>query len=130
MKLEHLGIAVKSVEERIKIWKDIFGFKVETIQELPEHKVKIAAFDANGIKIELIEPLDKDSPVTKFLEKRGEGLHHICFEVKNIESTIQELKNKGIEFVDKSPRRGAFAKKVIFLHPKTTSGVLIELCEK
>ncbi len=140
MRLDHIGIAVKSIEKSGKLWEGLFGLKLEKIAKVEHRKVKVAVFSAKGgsasgedigdVKIELVEPMSKDSPVSKFLEKRGEGLHHICFEVENLESTLKELKNKGVKIIDKTPKSGIFAKKVTFLHPKTTGSVLIEICEK
>lgn len=130
MKFDHIAIAVKSIEQSSKIWQDLFGFtEITEGTEITESKVKVSAFEVGNIKIELIEPLSDDSPVARFLEKRGEGLHHICFEVKDIESTLEELKNKGAKVIDETPKKGAFAKKTVFLDPKSTGSVLIEICE-
>lgn len=129
MKFDHIAIAVKSIEQSSKVWKDLFGLPLKSIIEVKHQKVKVAVFKVGDTKIELVEPLSDDSPVARFLEKRGEGLHHICFEVKDIEETIRDLKNKGAKFIDETPKRGASAKKVVFLHPKAVHSVLIELCE-
>ncbi|MDI6839865.1 MAG: methylmalonyl-CoA epimerase [bacterium] len=135
MKLDHIGIAVRSIEDRIKIWAS-FGLKVEKFAKVDYRKVKVAVLsegscgDAGSVKIELIEPIGEDSPIAKFLEKKGEGLHHLCFEVKDIEKVLTELKSKGIKLIDEVPSKGAFTKKVAFLHPSAVHGVLIELCEK
>lgn len=130
MKLEHIGIAVRSIEEGAKIWEDVLGLTPEAITEVKSQKVRVAVFDARGVKIELLEPMGDDSPIAKFLEKKGEGLHHLCFEVKNLEKALMDIKSRGIKLVDEVPRRGAFAKKIAFLHPGSIHGVLIELCEK
>lgn len=130
MKLAHIGIAVKSIEERLKIWRDILGLKVETVKEVPQHKLKIALLDLGGIKIELLEPLTEDSTVKKFIEKRGEGIHHLCFEVQDVVKTLQNLKSQGIKLIDKVPRKGAEDELIAFIHPKDMGGVLIELCQK
>ena len=130
IKIEHIGIAVKNIEEGLKIWEDIFGLRTEKITQVKSQNVKIALIDAGGAKIELLEPTGEKSPIAKFLKKRGEGLHHICFETKDIETTVATLKKKGIMLIDKSPRPGAFSKKIVFLHPSSSQGVLIELCEK
>lgn len=129
MKLEHIGIAVKSIDEKLKLWKAL-GLSIGEIHELPLQKVKAVALDAGEVKIELVEPIGDDSPISKFIKKRGEGLHHLCFEVKNLESVIKALGEQGITTIEDLPHPGAFAKKVVFLHPKTTDGILIELCEK
>jgi len=130
MKLDHIGIAVRSIDDSLKIWRDILGLKVETIKEVPQHKVKIALVDCAGVKIELLEPLGRESTVQKFLEKHGEGMHHLCFEVQDIEKMLQDLKNKGVKLIDKVPRQGTDGKKIAFVHPQDMGGVLIELCEK
>jgi len=147
MKLEHIGIAVRSIEEARKTWEKL-GLKLETLAQVEHQKVRVAVYNvkssvppavgginsgshykAQGVKIELVEPMSEDSPIANFLEKRGEGLHHLCFEVENIDKLVTELKGKGIKLIDEKPRPGAFVKKVVFLHPKSTGGVLIELCE-
>lgn len=130
MKLEHIGIAVKSIEERLKLWRDLFGFRVEIEEEVPEQKVKVAMLDIGGVIIELLEPLCGDGPIAKFIEKRGEGLHHLSFEVDDIENTIEDLKEKNIRMIDEVPRKGAHASKIAFIHPSSTGSVLIELSEK
>lgn len=130
MKVEHIGIAVKSIEEAIKVWCDILGFKLEGIVEVESQGVRVAVLEVfNGVKIELLESLTSDSSVARFLSKRGEGLHHICFEVKGIEKILLTLKSKGIKLIDKSPRAGALGNKVAFLHPSSTNGVLVEIAE-
>lgn len=130
MKLEHVGIAMRSIEEGAKIWEGILGLTPEAITEVESQKVRVAIFDAGGVKIELLEPLGDDGPIARFLEKKGEGLHHLCFEVKEIEKLLKDLKSKGIKLIDEVPRSGASAKKIAFLHPGSIHGVLIELCEK
>jgi len=130
MKLDHIGIAVKSIEERLKIWRDIFGLKVKTVKEVPDHKLKIALLDLGGVNIELLEPLTEDSTVKKFIDKHGEGMHHLCLEVQDIEKALRDLKNKGVKLIDEVPRNGAENELIAFIHPKDMGGVLIELCEK
>lgn len=130
MKLDHIGIAVKNIEERLLIWQDLLGLKLQMTQEVPQHKVKVAVFDLGDVKIELLEPIGNESPVAKFIEKRGEGIHHLCFEVKNIEKVLSDMKKNGIKPIDKIPRNGAYAGKIAFIHPKGMGGVLIELSEK
>lgn len=129
MKLAHIGIAVKNIEEKLRIWRDVLGLKPHIIQEVPDQKVKIAALKVGDIHIELIEPIDVDSNVHKFIEKRGEGLHHLCFDVKNIEQVLSDMKKNGITLIDEVPRKGACAEKIAFVHPKDMGGVLIELSE-
>lgn len=130
MRVEHIGIVVRSIEEATKIWANLFGFNVKLITNVEAQKVRIAVIDAHGLEIELIEPISTDSPIAKFLAKRGIGLHHICFEVKKIDSVISDLENKGVRLIDKYPRPGALAKKVAFLHPSSACGVLVEIAEK
>jgi len=130
MKLDHIGIAVKNIEERLRIWRDILGLKVETVKEVPQHKVKIALMDCEGVKIELLEPIGSESTVQKFIENRGEGIHHLCFEVPDIVGMLAELKKQGIRLIDEAPRKGAEAEQIAFIHPKDMGGILIELCQK
>ncbi|KPK63725.1 hypothetical protein AMJ83_05875 [candidate division WOR_3 bacterium SM23_42] len=130
MKLEHIGIAVKSIEERLRLWRDLFGFCFEMDEEVPEQKVRVATLDIGGVAIELLEPLSDDSPIAKFIEKRGEGLHHLSFKVDDIESKIEELKDRNIRMIDEVPRKGAHCSAIAFIHPSATGGVLIELSQK
>ncbi len=130
MKLEHIGIAVKSIEHQLKIWQDLLGFTARMISEAPEQKVKVAMLDVGGVTVELLEPLSDDSTIHKFIEKRGEGLHHLSFEVEEIEKAIKDLKDKGAMMIDESPRKGAHAAKIAFIHPQSTGGVLIELSQR
>ncbi|MGD9380584.1 MAG: methylmalonyl-CoA epimerase [candidate division WOR-3 bacterium] len=129
MNLNHIGIAVKSIEERLKIWRDVLGFRVETMEDVPDQKVRVAMLDAGTVTIELLEPLDSESPIYRFIEKRGEGLHHLSFSVKNIEKSIEELKAKNFRMIDEVPRKGAHGSKIAFIHPGSTGYVLIELCQ-
>ncbi len=129
MKVDHIGIAVFSIENSRKFY-ETFGLKVEHIEEVKEQKVKVALLKIGESRIELLEPTSKDGAVGKFLEKRGEGLHHIAFEVENIDKTIDDLKFSSYEMIDKVARRGAGGNKIAFVHPKSTSGVLLELCQK
>lgn len=129
MKLDHIAIAVKSIEERLKIWRDILGFKLEVIEDVLDQKVKVAVLNINGLHIELLEPLEENSPISKFIENKGEGLHHLCFEVEDIEGMLLEMKKQGVKLIDEVPRVGASGKKIAFIHPKDMGGVLIELSE-
>ncbi|NIP67209.1 methylmalonyl-CoA epimerase [Candidatus Bathyarchaeota archaeon] len=128
--LEHIGIAVKNLEEALEIYGGILGLEVEEIKDFEEQKVKIALLLAGETKIELLQPLDNEGPVAKFLEKRGEGVHHLAFTVADVEASLQELKKQGIAVVDERPRISVEGFKMIFLHPKSTKSVLVELCEK
>ncbi|MGB3480397.1 MAG: methylmalonyl-CoA epimerase [bacterium] len=129
MKLDHIAIAVKSIEERLKIWQDIFGFKLEVIEDVPDQKVKVAVLDLGETKIELLEPLEETSTISKFIEKKGEGLHHLCFLVADIEKALANMKSHNVRLIDEVLRIGARGKKIAFIHPKDMGGVLIELNE-
>jgi len=128
--LDHIGIAVKNLDEALDIYARTLGLKVEKIRVLEEQKVRIAFLSAGGARIELLEPTDIEGPVARFIEKRGEGLHHITFTVSDIEASLRELKGKGIAVVDEKPRIGAEGFEIAFLHPKSIKNVLVELCEK
>jgi len=126
--VDHVGIAVKNLDEAVNVYCNILGFKLLKVHELAERKVKVAFFSTGGeTKIELLEPLGSDSPVAKFLESRGEGIHHIAVKVDDIEKALEKLREKGVMLVDEKPRIGAEGKKIAFVHPKSTKGVLIEL---
>jgi|YelNatPaOPRAMG01_1025707.scaffolds.fasta_scaffold00800_19 methylmalonyl-CoA epimerase len=129
--VDHIGVAVKNLDEAIRVYRDVLGFKLEGINVLTERKVKVAFFSTGGeTQIELLEPLGNDSPVAKFLENRGEGIHHFAVKVKDIEVALDEFKRNGIVLVDDKPRAGAEGKRIAFIHPKSTMGVLLELCEE
>ncbi len=128
--IEHIGIAVKNLNENIKYYEEILGVKCYNIEEVTDQKVKTAFFKIGQTKIELLEPTAPDSPVQKFIDKRGEGIHHIAFAVDNINQKLETLENKGIKLIDKQSRKGAEGLNIGFLHPKSTFGVLTELCEK
>ncbi len=126
--IEHIGIAVKNLDESIKLYEDILGLKCYGIEEVKDQKVRTAFFKIGQTKLELLEPTDIDSPVNKFIEKRGEGLHHIALNVNNVNSALNELANKGITLIDKKARDGAEGLQIGFVHPKSAKGVLLELC--
>jgi methylmalonyl-CoA/ethylmalonyl-CoA epimerase len=128
--IEHIGIAVKSIDEAIKYYENILGLKCYAIEEVADQKVKTAFFKVGQTKLELLEPTSTDSPVAKFIEKKGEGIHHIAFAVDKINDTLKEVENKGIKLIDKQSRKGAEGLNIGFLHPKSTFGVLTEFCEK
>ncbi|MEO0124040.1 MAG: methylmalonyl-CoA epimerase [candidate division WOR-3 bacterium] len=130
MKISHIAIAVKNITESLKIWQDIFGLKLIKVIDVPDQKVKVAMLEVDDMHIELLEPLNPDSTVAKFIEKKGEGLHHIAFAVDNIEATMEQVKKSGIKLIDEKPRKGAMDSKIAFIHPQSTGGVLIELCEE
>jgi len=128
-KIDHIGIAVKSIEEASKFYSNILELKISEPIEVNDQKVKVAFMEIGGVKLELIEPLGQDSPVLKYLQKKGQGLHHICFQVNDIDETIKKLKENNVRLVDQVPRVGATGKRIAFLHPESSSGVLIELKE-
>lgn len=127
--IEHIGIAVKNLDESIKFYEDVLGLKCYNIEEVADQKVRTAFFMAGQTKIELLESTSGDGPVAKFIDKKGEGVHHIAFAVKDIEKAIAHAKDKGVQSIDNQARRGAEGLDIAFLHPKSTFGVLTELCE-
>jgi methylmalonyl-CoA epimerase len=128
--LDHIGIAVEKIEDALAIYEKTLGLKLGKIKLVEDQKVKLAILYVGETKIELLEPTDPEGPVGKFLQKRGEGIHHIALKVSKIEEAIKKLKEKGIVFIDEKPRIGAEGGKIAFLHPKSTKNVLLELCEK
>ena len=128
--IEHLGIAVKSLEEAIPYYENVLGLKCYAIEEVADQKVKTAFFKIGQTKIELLEPTCPESTIAGFIEKRGEGIHHMAFAVADgVANALAEVEEKGIRLIDKAPRRGAEGLDIAFLHPKSTKGVLTELCE-
>ncbi|MGD8370888.1 MAG: methylmalonyl-CoA epimerase [Syntrophobacterales bacterium] len=130
LKIDHLGIAVNSIEEAKKLFQDTLGLEFEGTETVSEQKVTTAFFPVGDSEVELLESTAPDGPIAKYLEKRGEGIQHIAFRVENIEEALAELKEKGIRLIDEKPRMGAGGAKIAFLHPKATHGVLIELSER
>ncbi len=127
--IEHIGIAVKDINEAIPFYENVLGLKCYNIEEVKDQKVKTAFFMVGQTKIELLESTDPEGPIGKFIEKKGEGVHHIAYAVEGIESQLSEAESKGINLIDKAPRRGAEGLDIAFLHPKSTFGVLTEFCE-
>ncbi|MBT3174305.1 MAG: methylmalonyl-CoA epimerase [Lentimicrobiaceae bacterium] len=127
--IEHIGIAVDSLDEAIPYYEEILGLKCYAIEEVTDQKVKTAFFKVGQTKIELLETTDPEGPIGKFISKRGQGIHHIAFASGNIEENLHEVETKGIRLIDKVPRKGAEGLDIAFLHPKSTFGVLTELCE-
>ncbi len=130
LKIDHLGIAVNSIEEAKKLFHDILGLEFQGTETVQEQKVTTAFFPVGDSEVELLESTAPDGPIAKYLEKRGEGIQHIAFRVDNLEEALAELKEKGIRLIDEKPRKGAGGAKIAFLHPKSTHGVLIELSER
>jgi methylmalonyl-CoA/ethylmalonyl-CoA epimerase len=128
--IEHIGIAVADLKKAIKLYEEVFGIKCYKIEEVENQKVRTAFFMAGTTKIELLESTDADGPIGRFIEKKGEGLHHIAFAVNNLESGLADAESSGIQLIDHIPRTGAEGLRIAFLHPKSTFGVLTELCEK
>ncbi len=130
LKVEHIGVAVKNNDAAKKLFGDILGLHYTKSETVAEQKVNTTFFEVGDTHVELLEATSPDSAVAKYIEKKGEGIQHIAFSVENIEESLEELKAGGIQLIDEKPRRGAGGAKVAFLHPKSTFGVLIELCEK
>jgi methylmalonyl-CoA/ethylmalonyl-CoA epimerase len=128
--IEHIGIAVESLEEAIPFYEKAFGLKCYSIEEVKDQKVKTAFFKVGQTKIELLESTDPEGPIGKFLGKKGQGVHHIAFAVKDLQERLNDLEQQEVRLIDKSPRKGAEGLNIAFLHPKSTFGVLTELCEK
>ena len=129
MKLDHIGIAVDSIE-KAKAFYEEMGLSMRAVEEVPEQKVRVAIFPVGESRIELLETLDPEGPVGKFLAKKGQGLHHIAVKVDDIKAAIEKFHAKGIEMIDREPRRGAEGCLIAFVHPRSTGGVLLELTEK
>lgn len=128
--IEHIGIAVSNLDDAINFYEKIFGLKCYRIEEVPEQKVRTAFFKVGQTKIELLEPTDPESPVGKFIEKRGEGIHHLAFAVTGLEEKLKFAESNGVKLIDTKPRTGAEGLQIAFLHPRSTFGVLTELCEE
>ena len=128
--IDHIGIAVKSIEEGKRFYADILGLKFEKTEIIEEQKVKTGFFPITDSELELLESTEPDGPVAKFIEARGQGVQHIAFRVENLDEALAELKEKGVRLIDQEPRKGAGGARIVFIHPKETSGVLVELCEK
>ena len=127
--IEHIGIAVKNLEESIKFYEEILGLKCYQIEIVEDQKAKTAFFQIGQTKIELLESTEPEGPIGKFIEKRGEGIHHIAFAADKLALSLNELKSKGIRLIDEEPRKGAEGLNIAFIHPKSANSVLIELCE-
>ena len=126
--IEHIGIAVSNLEESIKYYEEVLGLKCYAVEEVADQMVKTAFFKVGQTKIELLESTSPEGPIGKYIEKKGEGIHHIAFNVNNLHAALKEAEEKGIRLIDKEPRKGAEGLDIAFLHPKSTNGVLTELC--
>ena len=127
--IEHIGIAVKRIADSLPYYENVLGLKCYNIEEVADQKVKTAFFKVGQTKIELLEPTSEDSTIAKFLENKGEGVHHIAFAVSDITDALAEVEAKGVRLIDKAPRKGAESLSIAFLHPKSTCSVLTELCQ-
>lgn len=128
--IEHIGIAVKSIEDCLPYYEKVLGLPCYSVEEVADQKVKTAFFMVGQTKIELLEATSEESTIAKFIEKKGEGVHHIAFAVENLSEALSEVEQQGVRLIDKEPRKGAEGLNIAFLHPKSTCGVLTELCEK
>jgi len=129
VRVDHVGIAVRNLDEAVKVWEGL-GLKVDEVEEVPEQKVRTAIIHVGESRIELLEPTADDSPIAKFIAKRGEGIHHLALGVEGIDEILNDLKNAGYRLIDERPRKGAGGAKIAFVHPKAVTGVLLELCER
>jgi methylmalonyl-CoA/ethylmalonyl-CoA epimerase len=129
MKIDHLGIAVRSIRDSLAFYRDALGLELEGTETVEDQGVTVAMLPVGEARIELLEPVSEETVIGRFLARRGEGLHHICYEVENLSDKIDQMKAKGVRFLDGYPRRGAAGKLVAFLHPASANGVLIELSE-
>ena len=126
--IEHIGIAVNSLEESIPYYENVLGLKCYATEEVKDQKVKTAFFMVGQTKIELLEPTDPEGPIGKFIEKKGTGIHHVAFAMEDVATALQQAKEKGVRLIDQKPRKGAEGLSIGFLHPKSTGGVLTEFC--
>ena len=129
-KIDHIGIAVRSIEKTSELLSNILGLKVAGEENIEEQKVKVAFLPLGDSELELLESTSPEGPIARFIEKKGEGIQHIAFRVDNIEKALEKLKKEGVRLIDEKPRYGAGGAKIAFLHPKGTNGILIELCER
>ena len=130
LKIDHLGIAVNSIDNGKNFWTDVMGLKFEGSETVEEQSVTTAFFPVGESEVELLESTAPDGPIARYLEKKGEGIQHVAFRVENIQAALSELKEKGIRLIDEKPRIGAGGARIAFLHPKSINGVLVELCER
>jgi len=128
-KINHIAIAVNNIEEAAKFYQEVMGLTLSGVEVVTAQKTRVGFFKIGESNIELVQPAEPDSPLTKFLETKGQGIHHICFEVDDVEAEVKSFLEKGATMIDQKPRPGAHGTKVAFVHPKSSNGVLIELCE-
>jgi len=128
--IDHVGVAVKSIDDALKFWEATLGIKCTGVEEVTEQKVKTAFLPLKDSEVELLEAMSDDSPVAKFIEKKGEGIHHLAIRVDDLEKALAELKEKGIRLIDEKPRKGAGGAMIAFIHPSATGGILLELSQR
>jgi len=128
--IDHLGIVVESLDEAGRLYRDVLGLATGEIEDIPDQKVRLTFFQVGEVRIELLEPTASDSPIAKFLEKRGPGLHHVAYRVADLPATLAALKSAGVRLIDEAPRPGAHGMQIAFAHPKSTGGVLTEFCQQ
>ena len=128
--LDHLGVAVDSLEEASQLYRDVLGFACVGTEELLDHQVRVALFQVGEVRIELLEPTAEDSPIARFLEQKGPGLHHVAYRVPDLPATLAALKSAGVRLIDDAPRAGAHGMQIACAHPKSTGGVLTEFCQQ
>lgn len=128
--IDHIGIAVRSIQEAGKFYTDVLGLAIEDVENVPDQKVNVAFLPITDSEVELLESTLPDGPVARYIDSRGEGVQHIAFRVESIEEALEELKAKGVRLIDETPRNGAGGARIAFIHPKETHGVLVELCER
>ncbi|HDP94476.1 MAG TPA: methylmalonyl-CoA epimerase [Candidatus Aminicenantes bacterium] len=129
-KIDHIAIAVKDLESAVSHYRDVLGLTFLGTEEVPDQRVKVAMFSVDGVHIELLEPLNPESPISQFLEKKGGGIHHIAFGVDDAAAQIKEMEQKGVRMLNSEPRPGAHGSRIAFAHPKSLGGVLVEFCQK
>ena len=129
-KINHIGLAVHSIAKALEVFCDALGLQVERTELIEDQGVKVAFLPLEGIHLELLEPIDETGPVARFLRRKGQGVHHVCLEVDDIEAVLSALQQRGVRLVDEQPRIGAGGIKIAFLHPSSTRGILLELCEE
>lgn len=129
-KIDHIAVAVKSIDEAARFYTEVLGLALSAPEEVAEQQTRVAFVQIGEVRIELVEPMSDDSPVAKFIERRGQGIHHICYETGDIEATLEALKEKDVPLIDQTPRIGAHEARIAFVHPKGVSGVLTELSQK
>lgn len=129
-KIDHIGVAVKNLEETLKFYEEVLGLKAEGTEVVEEQKVKVAFLPIGDSEIELLESTEEDGPIAKYIAKKGEGMQHVALRVDDIEKAIAEMKEKGVRMIDEKPRYGAGGAKIAFVHPKSSKGVLVELTQR